>query len=155
TPSLAPVGGAAAAAELFARSFPPPWEPRAVRGVLALCARVTARVPSARFRFRPDASAVAAVVEAVRPGAEQTRARRRDGPHRPAGVRAFGSGGDGRAPGRRPRPRGGAGGHRPDLAGGRDAAVSPSLRPVALRGEPARRGQPRRLLPRGRGGPCV
>jgi hypothetical protein len=52
----------AAAAELFARSFPPPWEAAGSARVLALCARVAAEVPCARLRFRPDASAVAAVL---------------------------------------------------------------------------------------------
>lgn len=56
---------AAAAAELFARSFPPPWEAPAVARVLDLCARVALRVPCWRLRFRPDATAVATVLEAV------------------------------------------------------------------------------------------
>jgi hypothetical protein len=55
----------AAAAELFARSFPPPWEAAGSARVLALCARVAAEVPCARLRFRPDASAVRAVIDAL------------------------------------------------------------------------------------------
>jgi hypothetical protein len=57
----------AAAAELFARSFPPPWEAAGSARVLALCARVAAEVPCARLRFRPDASAVRAVLDALGP----------------------------------------------------------------------------------------
>jgi hypothetical protein len=55
---------AVAAAELFARSFPPPWEAAGTARVLDLCARTAAAVPCARLRFRPDSSAVAAVLEA-------------------------------------------------------------------------------------------
>ena len=54
----------AAAAELFARSFPPPWEAAGSTRVLALCARVAARgaLRPAPLPARP--SAVAAVLEA-------------------------------------------------------------------------------------------
>ena len=62
--SVAPMPPPAAAAELFARSFPPPWEAAGSTRVLDLCARVAADVPCARLRFRPDQSAVAAVLEA-------------------------------------------------------------------------------------------
>lgn len=62
--SLAPMPPAAAAAELFARAFPPPWEAAGITQVLDLCARVAADVPCARLRFRPDQSAVTAVLEA-------------------------------------------------------------------------------------------
>jgi hypothetical protein len=65
TPSLTPLSRAAGAALLFARSFPPPWDRDALARVLATCERVVARVPSFRFGFRPDASAVAAVLAAV------------------------------------------------------------------------------------------
>jgi hypothetical protein len=61
--SVAPMPPAAAAAELFARSFPPPWEAEGITQVLDLCARVAADVPCARLRFRPDHSAVTAVLE--------------------------------------------------------------------------------------------
>jgi len=64
-PSAAPMDAVAAAAELFARSFPPPWEAPAVGRVLDLCARVAGRVPAWRLRFRPDASAVATVLAAL------------------------------------------------------------------------------------------
>jgi len=56
---------AAAAAELFARSFPPPWERAAVARVLSLCARVARAVPCARLRVRPDRSAPDAVLAAL------------------------------------------------------------------------------------------
>ncbi len=63
---LGPLGTAAAAAELFARCFPPPWERPAVERVLALCARVAQAVPCARLRVRPDRSAPEAVLAALR-----------------------------------------------------------------------------------------
>jgi hypothetical protein len=69
--SVTPLSPSAAAAELFARSFPPPWEAAGSARVLALCAQVAGEVPCARLRFRPDASAVAAVLAA--------RTRRRAG----------------------------------------------------------------------------
>jgi hypothetical protein len=59
---IRPLGRAAAAARLFARAFPPPWDARAVAQVLAACDRVAARVPCAELAFRPDASARAAVL---------------------------------------------------------------------------------------------
>ena len=65
-PSVTPMPPSAAAAELFARSFPPPWEATGSARVLALCVRVAGEVPCARLRFRPDASAVAAVLAARR-----------------------------------------------------------------------------------------
>ena len=62
--SVAPLPPPAAAAELFARSFPPPWEAAGITQMLGLCARVADDVPCARLRFRPDQSAVTAVLEA-------------------------------------------------------------------------------------------
>jgi hypothetical protein len=62
--AVSPVERPQAAAALFARAFPPPWEATATARVLALCARVAARVRCARLRFRPDASAVSAAIEA-------------------------------------------------------------------------------------------
>jgi hypothetical protein len=66
-PSVAPMSLSAAAAELFARAFPPPWEAAGSARVLDLCARAAEEVPCARLRFRPDASAVRAVRAALRP----------------------------------------------------------------------------------------
>jgi hypothetical protein len=63
--TIEPMGAAAGAAELFARSFPPPWERAAVERVLALCARAAQAVPCARLRVRPDGSAPAAVLAAL------------------------------------------------------------------------------------------
>jgi hypothetical protein len=60
---VTPLAAPSAAAELFARSFPPPWEAAGIAQVLDLCARVAAEVPCARLRFRPDLSAVKAVLE--------------------------------------------------------------------------------------------
>jgi len=65
---------AAAAARLFARSFPPPWDRAAVASVLATCVKVARVVPCFSFAFRPQAAAVAAVEAAVR-AAVQPRAR--------------------------------------------------------------------------------
>lgn len=60
--TLAP---AQAAARLFARSFPPPWDPAAVGRVLGTCARVAESVPCFSLGFRPDRTAVEAVVSVV------------------------------------------------------------------------------------------
>jgi hypothetical protein len=60
-----PLAAPEAAARLFARTFPPPWEPRAVGRVLGACARIAGRTPCYELRFRPRASAVAAVLEAL------------------------------------------------------------------------------------------
>jgi hypothetical protein len=49
---------AEAAARLFARSFPPPWDGPALARVLATCGRVAGRVPSYDFGFAADESAV-------------------------------------------------------------------------------------------------
>jgi hypothetical protein len=57
-----PLGRAQAAARLFARSFPPLWDAGAVAGVLGACDRIAGAVPCAELAFRPDASAVAAVL---------------------------------------------------------------------------------------------
>jgi hypothetical protein len=56
---------AEAAGELFARSFPPPWDPRGIAAGLRSCDRLAARVPSFALGFRPDASAIAAVESAL------------------------------------------------------------------------------------------
>ncbi len=53
-----PLAPAAAAARLFARTFPPPWDARAVARVLAACARVAQSVPCHVLRFRPEPGAV-------------------------------------------------------------------------------------------------
>jgi hypothetical protein len=53
----------AAAARLFARSFPPPWDREAIGRVLETCALVSLEVPCYELRFRPDRSAVDAVLE--------------------------------------------------------------------------------------------
>ena len=55
----------AGAARLFARTFPPPWDRKAVERVLALCDRVAAAVPCYELRFRRDRSAVAAAREVM------------------------------------------------------------------------------------------
>jgi hypothetical protein len=60
-----PLTPASAAAVLFARSFPPPWDRDALARVLATCERVVRRVPCFRFGFRPDRSAVEAAAAAA------------------------------------------------------------------------------------------
>jgi hypothetical protein len=54
-----PLAPALAAAELFARAFPPPWHRRAVDRVLARCADVARSVPCYLLRVRPGGDAVA------------------------------------------------------------------------------------------------
>jgi hypothetical protein len=50
-----------AAAELFSRTFLPPWEAETVERVLGHCERVTGAVPCFRLVFRPDRSVIEAV----------------------------------------------------------------------------------------------
>jgi len=62
---------AAAAGELFARAFPPPWDRRGIAATLHTCDRLASRVACFSLGFRPDASAVSAVENALttlRPG---------------------------------------------------------------------------------------
>jgi hypothetical protein len=63
---LAPLGTAAAAARLFARSFPPPWDTEGLEGALDACADAAAAVPSFDLFFRPDRTAVEAVRSVLR-----------------------------------------------------------------------------------------
>jgi hypothetical protein len=58
-----PLSEPAAAAELFARSFPPPWSRRDVARVLDACAQVAGKVECGRLEFAKDGSAVRAVLE--------------------------------------------------------------------------------------------
>jgi len=67
-----PLGTADAAAELFARTFPPLWDASAVGRVLALCAQTAAAVPAFELRFRRDGGAITAALGSARvdrPGA--------------------------------------------------------------------------------------
>jgi len=68
-----PMAPAEAAARLFARGFPPPWDARALARVLETCADVAARVPAYDLLFRPDRSAVEAVLAAGATGARAAR----------------------------------------------------------------------------------
>lgn len=52
----------ACAARLFARSFPPLWDARGLRRVLGACARIAGRVPGYELAFRPDTTAIDAVL---------------------------------------------------------------------------------------------
>jgi len=58
---LVPLGTAEAAARLFARSFPPPWDTEGLEGALDACADAAAAVPAFELAFRPDRTAVEAV----------------------------------------------------------------------------------------------
>jgi hypothetical protein len=58
---LLPLTKAEAAARLFARSFPPPWDVEGVEGALDACADAAAAGPAFELAFRPDRSAVEAV----------------------------------------------------------------------------------------------
>ena len=64
--TLAPLAPAEAAARLFARSFPPPWDAEGVARALDACADAAALAPAFELAFRPDRSAVAGVREALR-----------------------------------------------------------------------------------------
>ncbi len=55
---LTPLGPAEAAARLFARSFPPPWDRDGVARVLDACANTAFRVPAFELAFRPRREAV-------------------------------------------------------------------------------------------------
>jgi hypothetical protein len=63
---LVPLSHGEAAARLFARSFPPPWDAFGVARALDACADAAALAPAFELDFRPDHSAVAAVQELVR-----------------------------------------------------------------------------------------
>ena len=60
-----PLAAPAAAALLFARTFPPPWARASLARVLDSCARVARAVPCHTLAFTPDASAVRAAREAL------------------------------------------------------------------------------------------
>jgi hypothetical protein len=60
-----PIPAAEAAARLLARSFPPPWDPVAMGRALETCAAITAAVPSWELAFRPDRTAVDAVLRTL------------------------------------------------------------------------------------------
>ena len=59
------LGPAETAARLFARSFPPPWDRRAIARVLKACGGAALEVPGYELAFCPDASAVEAVLDCV------------------------------------------------------------------------------------------
>jgi len=60
---LAPLSSGEAAARLFTRSFPPPWDAEGVARALDACADAAALAPAFELAFRPDRSAVEAVRE--------------------------------------------------------------------------------------------
>jgi hypothetical protein len=63
---LLPLSRSEAAARLFARSFPPPWDREGVARALDACADAAALAPAFELSFRPDRRAVLAVQEAAR-----------------------------------------------------------------------------------------
>ena len=65
TSRATPVAPPSAAARLFARTFPPPWDAVAVDRTLAACARVAQSLPAWDLSFRPDRSAIAVVRETL------------------------------------------------------------------------------------------
>jgi hypothetical protein len=70
TTRLARLPVAEAAARLFARSFPPPWDRAGMARVLAACAHTAARVPAFELRFRPRREAVDLVRRLAEDGTE-------------------------------------------------------------------------------------
>jgi hypothetical protein len=66
---------AEAAARLVALSFPPPWDPAGVAGVLSLAEAVARSVPCFELEFTPDAAAVVAALAAARQGRAATPGR--------------------------------------------------------------------------------
>jgi hypothetical protein len=74
---LRPLFPAEAAARLFARGFPPPWDPVGTARALDACAAVTAAVPAFELAFRPDRSAIAAAQAAASGVSRQKRSTRR------------------------------------------------------------------------------
>jgi hypothetical protein len=62
--TLYPVPAAESAARLFARTFPPLWDKRAVEAMVGTCAAIAGTIPCFDFGFRPDRSAMAAVLNA-------------------------------------------------------------------------------------------
>jgi hypothetical protein len=62
-----------AAARLFSRGFPPPWEREALERALETCDRAVEQVPCYRFGFLPDRSAVQAVLDLL--GRPRSRTR--------------------------------------------------------------------------------
>ncbi len=65
--AASPLPAAHAAARLFARTFPPPWDPLAVGRTLAACGALAESVPSWDLRVRPDRSMIRAVLETLSP----------------------------------------------------------------------------------------
>jgi hypothetical protein len=61
TTRLLPLGRAGAAARLFTRCFPPPWDREGVARALDACADTASRVPAFELSFRPRSEAVDAV----------------------------------------------------------------------------------------------
>jgi hypothetical protein len=65
TSRLRPLPAPEAAARLFARSFPPPWDPVGMSHALETCAAAASTVPAYDLAFTPDRSAVAIVQQAI------------------------------------------------------------------------------------------
>ena len=63
--SVRPLDAGEAAGRLFSRSFPPPWRRETVARALDTCVTIAQGVPCYELRFRPDRSAVDAVLAAI------------------------------------------------------------------------------------------
>jgi hypothetical protein len=60
-----PLAPAEAAARLFSRAFPPPWDPDAIGRMLEGCGRIAATLPCYELGFVPGAEAVEHVLEVL------------------------------------------------------------------------------------------
>lgn len=59
---LEPLSEPVAVAQLFARTFPPMWEPEVVGRVLSSCSRLVREAPCHRLSFRPGVAAVKTIL---------------------------------------------------------------------------------------------
>ncbi len=83
---LRPLSRAEAAARLFTRCFPPPWDREGVARALDACADAAARVPAFELSFRPRSEAVAAVRALVEQKRKPTNKRTDNKPTTGQGV---------------------------------------------------------------------
>jgi len=86
TTRLLPLSRADAAARLFSRSFPPPWDREGVARALDACADAAALVPAFDLSFRPRSEAVAAVRALVEQKRKPTNKRTDNKPTTGQGV---------------------------------------------------------------------
>jgi hypothetical protein len=65
TTEVRPLAMPEAASRLFACSFPPPWDAQGVAAVIECCRHIASRLPCYELAFRPDRTAVDAVLETI------------------------------------------------------------------------------------------